>query len=302
MMDKLVEQGDERSTGSLAEFEQEWRGALDDQSSRYLGYPSLETKRQSDFFEWVKAQQILEILKASQLKHGNALEYGCGSAGISLFLAGQGFDCHICDLSLDALRVAQRNQQLHNTAVDFRSRVNTNVLSLPYADAAFDLVMSYGLLEHFEMEALHRLLDETLRVLKPGGLFLADIIPGPERWNVRTLGIMASYLGSASHKLMTGRWSQVPGLHQKYFEHYFETTYDDRTWARILGEHGLENVQVWVCRPFPPLALPERWEKHYTNLMRCMLTLHERFDQANNWFTRRWGWMYLASGYKKKLC
>jgi len=286
------------TSGSLETFDQEWRSVLAGKNSRYFIHPTRETKKQFDFFEWVKAQQISEIIQQADLPGYKVLEYGCGSAGLSLYLATMGFQSHICDLSMDALKVAQHNQQLNYPQVDFCSKVNSNVLGLPYADASFDLVMSFGLLEHFDTDALHILLQEVTRVLKPGGLFIADIIPGPERWNVRTFGILASYLGSTGFRFFTGRWKELKSLHQKYFEHYFESTYNDSAWAGFLTFHGLTEVQVSVCRPFPPLALPESLELFYVQLMERMLPFQKRFDQANNWLTRRWGWMYLARARK----
>jgi len=47
--------------------------------------------------------------------------------------------------------------------------------------------MSYGLLEHFENEGIHDLLAESIRVLKPGGYFIALMsFSGIKIINVRT--------------------------------------------------------------------------------------------------------------------
>ena len=289
----------ERVRGSSNEFDEDWRKALSSSDSRYLIYPSRDSQRQADLIEWIKAQQIEAILKEAHIHSGRVLEYGAGAAGISLYLAERGHDAHICDLSPYALQVAQRNQATHANEVSLTSAIVANTLQLPYATNSFDVVMSYGLLEHFELASLHQLLDETIRVLRPGGLFVADIVPGPERFNVRTLGMMVNYIASAGMHLLTGKWHQLPSLYQQYFEHYYESSYDSQRWTQILNEHDIEQVKVDVCRPFPPLAVSGLLENVYTNIMRRFLPFHQRFDGANNWFTTRWGWMYLASARKQ---
>jgi SAM-dependent methyltransferase len=288
----------QRTAGSVKEFDLEWQRTLENGATRHLIFPSLETGRQFDFFEWVKARQILSILSQAGVYQGNVLEYGCGAAGTSLFLADHGYHSHICDISTYALKIAQINQKSHYPQIKYSSITTANALQLPYAANTFDIVMSFGLLEHFEIDVLHKLLDETTRILAPGGFFIADIIPGPERMNVRTAGIAASYLGSASYRIVTGRWSQLRSLHDDYFELLFESKHDDRAWARILAHHELAEIKVNVCRPFPPLALPGKLETRYTRIMQRCLNFHERFDRANNWLTRRWGWMYLVSSRK----
>jgi 2-polyprenyl-6-hydroxyphenyl methylase/3-demethylubiquinone-9 3-methyltransferase len=46
--------------------------------------------------------------------------------------------------------------------------------ALPYADAAFDIVVCVDVLEH--VQDLSKVLAEVARVLKPGGVFLFDTI------------------------------------------------------------------------------------------------------------------------------
>lgn len=289
---------DLRSAGSVTDFQEEWQGALAGSDPRFFIFPRENTGRQADFFEWIKVQQITELLEESKINTGRMLEYGCGAAGISLYLASQGYDAHICDLAPNALFVAKKNRQMHAPEVQISSSTVANGLQFPYRNDSFDVVMSFGLLEHFEPEPLSRLLDETIRVLKPGGLFIADIIPGPRRLNVRTLGLVSNYFGSMLAHLLKGNWQVIKTLHGYYFDEYFETAYSDQTWRDILTAHGLKNVKVAVCRPFPPLALSGTAESVYTDLIRRCLRFHRHFDKSDNWFVRRWGWMYLSSGRK----
>lgn len=291
-------QPSKRIEGSQQEFEQEWQQVLQDGSERYLIYPDCASSNQYNFFEWMKAQQILSILKNNKIISGDILEYGCGAAGISLYLSQFGYRNHICDLSINALHVAQKNRSTHHLTQSFSSSLVADALQFPYAPARFDVVMSYGLLEHFDREPLSRLLCESIRILKPGGLFIAYIVPGLARWNVRTFGVGLGYIASSAYRLFTGKWRNLSQLHKLYFDHYYESTYDDREWMQILGEHTLEDIQVLVCRPFPPLPLSGKAEARYTGILRELMSFQARFDAHPSWLTRRWGWMYLVSGRK----
>jgi SAM-dependent methyltransferase len=169
-------------------------------------------------------------------------------------------------------------------------------LTLPFAADAFGAVMSFGLLEHFAEEGLSDLLGENARVLPPGGVFVADIVPG--RVNARTVGIALSFCASAVVRVLTGQWRALPALRRAYFHHYFESTLDADAWTRLLSDAGLVGVDVRVCRPFPPLALAGAAERIYASLMRRCLPLWRRFDDSRSPLARAWGWMYLCTAVR----
>jgi len=246
--------------------------------------------------EWVKAHQVLALLHARGIRAGRVLEYGCGAAGMSSFLKDHGFDAYAVDVSLNALKVARINDEQHRSVPEPLHVAVANALSLPMGDATFDVVMSYGLLEHFDEEAAGRLLREVTRVLRPGGIFVADIIPA--RWNARAVGTAISFAASSAYHVCRGEWSAVKGLRQRYFESCYETSFGPEVWQRLLREQGLRQVTVRVCRLFPPLALPRSLERQYVRMMRRCLPLWHRFDRSNGRVNRAWGWMYLASGLK----
>jgi SAM-dependent methyltransferase len=287
---------DDRARGSLDEFERDWAEALRGDLSRRLIYPDPRRDEQSAIFEAVKARQILDALAAHGIRRGRMLEYGCGSAGMSIFLRERRFDAYAVDLLPSALVIARANDEAHRTLPTPLPLAQADAMRLPFADGAFDLVMSNGLLEHFASEPLSALLAEVLRVLRPGGLFIADMIP--KRLDVRAVGNVLNFTASAAYHLARGRFGRLRELPGMYFEPYYETGFAPEEWERILREAGLRDVRVQVCRPFPPLAIRGWPEAAYTRVMRAMLPLWRRFDAADSWLTRRWGWMYLAVGVR----
>jgi ubiquinone/menaquinone biosynthesis C-methylase UbiE len=286
----------ERTHGSIEDFEGDWVDALVAGNARWFVYPDVRRDDQVSLMEWVKAREILSLLRAHGIRAGRVLEYGCGSAGISIFLKDYGFETYAIDVSVNALKVARINDEQHRSVQESLHVAAANALSLPMGDSTFDVVMSYGLLEHFDENAATELLAEVTRVLKPGGVFVADIIPA--RWNARAVGTAVSFAASCAYHLARGEWSTARGLHRRYFESCYETSFGPDVWQRLLKEQGLNEVQVQVCRLFPPLALPEALERHYVRLMRRCLPLWLRFDRSDDRISRAWGWMYLASGRK----
>jgi SAM-dependent methyltransferase len=282
-----------RETGSAEDFEHDWATALRSRNDRWFAYPDFRGNSQVALVEWVKAQQTLGILRAAGISQGRILEYGCGSAGMSIFLKERGFDTCIADISGDALKVAQINDERHRTCARPLQPVLADALCLPFASRTFEVAMSYGLLEHFDEAPLRALLREVCRTLKPGGLLIADIIPA--RFNARAVGNAINLAASAAWEAVRGRWDALPGLRRAYFDHYHETSFGPEVYQCLLSEQGLEDISVQVCRPFPPLAVDGKLEEMYVRGMRRLLPVWRRFDQADSWFSRRWGWMYFVS-------
>jgi ubiquinone/menaquinone biosynthesis C-methylase UbiE len=105
---------------------------------------------------------------------GRALEVGCGSGHFGALLAQSGFNVTLLDYSPAGIACAMQSF----TTYSGRSRkcyLLGDALALPFSDNSIDLVVSCGVLEHFE-EPLAAV-KEMARVLKPGGLFYADICP-----------------------------------------------------------------------------------------------------------------------------
>lgn len=114
---------------------------------------------------------------SAALRHGtlNAeqqlLDWGCGCGRVTVHFGSleDGPTVRGCDIDAEAIEWC--NQTLHQGAFT----ANGLWPPTPYADASFDLVVSYSVFTHLALEAQQAWLSEMQRILKPGGLFLASV-------------------------------------------------------------------------------------------------------------------------------
>lgn len=95
-----------------------------------------------------------------------SLEIGCGRAVMSDYLYNVLFDTHC----VDKYYIPPKNGRKHKFW-------QADAFKLPFEKKMFDLVISYGLLEHYELERQILLLHQAREVLKPTGLSMHYVVP-----------------------------------------------------------------------------------------------------------------------------
>ena len=123
------------------------------------------------------ASQIITDLMQVEPK-ARILDCGVGNGCLSIALHSlmkDPADFHAIDTSVEML--TQANSAMHHAGLDPHLQ-QADVMSLPYEDQSFDVVMAAHVLEH--LPDPQRALAEMVRVLKPGGtVFLCVTRPSP---------------------------------------------------------------------------------------------------------------------------
>jgi SAM-dependent methyltransferase len=119
-----------------------------------------------------KVRGRLEALRR-RVPGGRLLDVGCGTGFIIHLALGVFDEIHGVDITpamLQRVRTDAGNITLHQSPAE----------SMPFADGTFDAVTAYSFVDHVADRGA--LLREVARVLKPGGIFYADLIPSRLFW------------------------------------------------------------------------------------------------------------------------
>lgn len=104
------------------------------------------------------------LIPYAELNGKDVLEIGSGTGVHARLLAAAGARLSAVDLTPTAVELTRRRLELAGLSGDVRE---ADAEHLPYDDASFDFVWSWGVIHH--SEHTDRVVDEIARVLRPGG-------------------------------------------------------------------------------------------------------------------------------------
>jgi SAM-dependent methyltransferase len=127
---------------------------------------------------------LFAYLRAQRLGGLRLLEVGCSFGHMTEFLAEQPEVAALTTFDTDAAFVEITRVKVEELALAVVQQVRhldqEATRHLPWADAAFDLVLAVGVVEHLPARARRAQVDEYYRVLAPGGHIA--ILDTPNRW------------------------------------------------------------------------------------------------------------------------
>lgn len=284
------------ATGSIDHFRRQWQSHV--AAAEYdKTYPADQPQNQWQLLERIKADLMRDLLIEEGHGPGSTvLECGCGAAGIGVDLGLQGWRVTGLDISEDALEMARQNAVSHGLGEELKLLVG-RVEAPPVPDGSFDVVTSFGLLEHFE--DMGPVMDGMVRTIRPGGLFVAEVVSF--RPSALVAGRLFNMAVSAGYNLARLRARKALQSWRKLVPDFYEKPLGRNGCRRVLEQAGLTDVRVWGIRPFPPLTLPASLEQSYMSLMNRASSFVTWFDSADNVFTNAWGWSLMAVGVKPPL-
>jgi SAM-dependent methyltransferase len=110
------------------------------------------------------APPFSDLIPFDELRGKDVLEIGCGTGVHARLLADAGARVTAVDLTPTAIELTKQRLEVAGLEADVRE---ADAESLPFADASFDFVWSWGVIHH--SESTDRVIAEIARVLRPGG-------------------------------------------------------------------------------------------------------------------------------------
>jgi len=179
-------------------------------------YASFEDQFRGDREEIKNRLRVyLPILREAAVA-ANALDVGCGRGEWLELLKKEGVQAR----GVDQNRVFV--EQCRQVGLEVEEQDALDYLG-GLADKSLSVITSFHLVEHLEFEELIRLLDEMIRVLKPGGLLILET-PNPENFMVGSY----SFYADPTHR------NPIPSPTLQF----------------LLESRGLDRVSVMKLRPW----------------------------------------------------
>ncbi len=224
--------------GDVANFENNW---VKRQEKLGNWFCKAEPENQIQFAfqqHWFFIQQVIDIPA-----QGKVLEVGCGRGSISSFFAENGYQVSLLDISASIIKDAQKIFE-NNGHAEKAEFVVGDANKLPYPDNVFDVTISIGLLEHFDN--VDTVIAEQIRVLKPGGVFIAYVVP--KKWSIQNI---FNPFNSLLKLLVTlvGRNSQKGNKAA-----LFRTRHGSEYYEAVLRKIGQTDVHSSGVYPFPAIS------------------------------------------------
>jgi ubiquinone/menaquinone biosynthesis C-methylase UbiE len=156
------------------------------------------------------AMQVWEQISLPPDAH--CLEIGCGQGVMTRFLVDRlGRPLVATDFDPDQVAAAKIRLRDLERRVDFRV---VDARDMPFADACFDAVFSFGVLHHL-IRGWRRALSEASRTLKPKGWFVCTDLLAP-KWLESLCGLLLRRVDLLGEVRLLGSLDEN-GLHPVFF-------------------------------------------------------------------------------------
>jgi SAM-dependent methyltransferase len=174
------------------------------------------------------------------------LEVGCGRGSISSYFADAGYQTTLLDSSPAVLAIAR---SIYRSNGHSGCYIAGDAFRLPFGDGHFALCVSIGLLEHFD--EIGSLMGEQLRVLQPGGVMFAYVVPDRSDNVQRLFGWLNRVLRFFSCQQLTGTTKPV---NNNVKEPLSRNGFTAESYLLALKDLGVSEMDSYGMYPLPMIS------------------------------------------------
>ncbi len=282
--------------GTPEVFDEYWKKMESHLRSRYSEGDIL---RYNEYSMYLVNTLVEELTSQNSVDH--AVELGCGRGDSSLFFTKRGWQTVLVDLSEVALHIAKQNFTDQGLSC---SGVKADIRNTPFNESEFDVVMNYGVLEHFKDPT--DTLAEMFRILKPGGLLFATVLY-TKRISLQTFvdwlyHIPGTFIMNFFIKRRLGvAWKYIKG-YLGFNDELYENELNMKDYLLTMEKIGLSQFHIIPFATIPYIRLPSYFEKLYIGLIRACCRVKQRATKRHPlcavWGGRR---QWLIYGRKPSL-
>lgn len=123
-------------------------------------------------YEKIAADGALALKELGLGPDAAILDVGTGKGNFAIFLASQGYQVLTGEPSTDTTHYAGQDWAKKAEAAGVRERIRFQAFDagdMPFKSGSFDVVFFFGVLHHIEESVRRQVLQEAVRVAKPGG-------------------------------------------------------------------------------------------------------------------------------------
>lgn len=164
---------------------------LEDIGSRFPSHRFLSCATQGVYCRLVNLLKVYAEAQYGDIGKLKVLDWGAGKGHITYLMQRAGFNVTSCDIVNDAIdsSFGQDTPIIREQAIDIVPLQHP--WKLPFESEEFDLVLSFGVLEHVpnDMESM----KEIRRVIRPGGSFFFCFLPYHLSWSQRIAHMRGDY-------------------------------------------------------------------------------------------------------------
>ncbi len=265
----------EKIEGSYQEWDNIWDKNIEGGQKRqiFCQFTRHTPKTIYEFWQRCYFEDLLELIKGKN--YTKFLELGAGKGTTSMYLSDEGIeDITMVDLSDSGFKLATENCKREGVTPPKMLIANCEKTGL--ADEAYDCIYNIGLLEHFENPK--PTLQETFRLLKPGGMVFMPIVPAQPFLHSIRARLKYNPVSIPKYYIKT-----LLGINKKRNENntMIRTQNDEHFYLKICKEIGFDKLK---CIPYNPYwSVTSETSPMYQKSLNAYIAHHEKTKQKENY-------------------